>query len=157
MKKLTKKRGFSLIELMFVMLTISALASIAIPNFATQILSENFVKIENDLKSAHDLTKKIRENNYDTPKINFSTSKSNKIYKYATSTLTYKYVFSVSNLDFTQVKIFNEVTNDYSEIGIILDTRNLYKKSCIVFNSATDSEYYWTNDCTLSSLGWDYE
>lgn len=158
-----KNKAFSMIEMLIVMLVIGILAGIAIPTLTDKIKAEKYLSVENDLKSFVSITSKIKSAGYLAPNIDFTSTSEDKIYEIEIDGYVYKYILSFKGLVLKQVPIYDPATEDvngangiYAGTGVIVDSQNFFEKSCYVYNSITDSQPYWTNDCTPAALNWDY-
>ena len=155
------KKAFSMIELLFVMVIMGMLASIALPNYAQNLEFKMQAALESNLKSNYDLTQRIRENEgILTPQIDFTSTKTDKTYIVSVDDMDYNYNLSFADFHFIQVKIYDPATEDengengkYAGTGIIMESE--YFEDCYVFNDITDSEAYKSSDCTPESLEWD--
>jgi len=153
----TKRKAFSMVELLGVLLIMGTLASIATENFAQEIKLKKYLIMENSIQKASTLTQKIIDQGYYATTVDYTTTSGATTYTETVDTTDYNYIFNFVNLNFKQYKIKEAATADYTTFGIILiDTLNEFDKNCVVFNNETDSKFYWSDVCDPDSLGWDY-
>ena len=158
------RKAFTLIELLIVMAVMAILLSIATVPFYSSIKSNIYKTAESDLVGSSNLDIKILKNNAKIDDIDFTSTSPTDYYTDTINGVDYKYVI-FSRLHLTQVRIFDSNTHNYTQYGIIIDTSNyhdnngntLLSKPCYVYNSETDSQPYWTTQCTPNALNWNYQ
>lgn len=158
------RKAFTLIELLIVMAIMAILLSVAVAPFFSQIKSNIYKEAISDLVGCSNLDIKILKNNEQIDDIDFTSTSPTDYYTDTIKGVDYKYVI-FSKFHLTQVRIYDQDTLKYTQYGIIIDTSNyqdkngntLLNKPCYVYNSETDSQGYWTTDCTPDDLNWNYQ
>jgi prepilin-type N-terminal cleavage/methylation domain-containing protein len=157
------RQAFSMIEMLFVMIIMGSLASIALPSYASNIKAKIVKKLSENLDSNYELTKRFMSKGYLAPVIDFTATADDKTYSVEDSDGNlYNYNLGFSNFRFVQVDIYDPSTEDengsngiYSGVGIIMSSPAFDK--CRVFNDIEDSEPTWSTVCDPDSLNWDYQ
>jgi len=151
-------KGFSMLEMLFVMAVMAGLASVGIPTLASQNAAELSEANKVDMLAFIKQNDKIVEIEGSAPIFEFSASSTNKTHVETANSIDYKYTLSWETFTLQSVQIKNGATGEYTSFGLIINTgaTNPYH-DCYVFNSESDSKPLMSDDCTPDSLGWDYK
>lgn len=150
-----RRKGFSMIELLFVMTIMGSIASMAAPSYFGQLKADMRIALKSNLLNNYKLTKNIMDQGYYAPIIDFTSASGNKIYSTDIDGSTYNYALKYTNIHFVEVKIYDKTTSDYTGAGLILSNEQF--PDCYVYNNINDSEPYFSTSCTADDLNWNYQ
>jgi len=151
------KKGFTMIELLFVMLIMSMIASIAIPSISGWSSSTISQSNKADMIAFINHNNKIVAIEGSAPIFEFSATSDNKTHVETANNIDYEYTLSHKSFSLQSVQVKNGETNEYSSFGLIINMGNMFSEECYVFNSESSTKPLLSDNCTPDSLSWDYK